>query len=381
MADHGAKHLNSMRRRVCSWLNQTFQCNIDPDDPSTFASALADGVVLCKAARALLGTKFKFKSKKPNVFQRNENINLFSKQCVKAGVPAICTPAPSDIAAGNWDQVVGCLLRIYHLGKAGKLKLAQVPKMMLKLRRSDFSKDELAQQLLDEYQKRPGATPAAGTENLVSPSKSAVKMVVGNLEGVPGLSALVELVRLDVRALTLEELRSKLDDIEREHAQLQAQAGPDCHVSLVGGPSFSDAASFKQPALVLFAEQKLAECYRIAHQLRRAECEIAQVPAEYLLQPPPMPQDDVVVPTNADDDPDGDENDDDLLSESDPAIIGAAKRKLDGRVAELTATVSAGISMLQAEFVELVGGEIDAQRLEAYNIQMSAFLMSKCVRF
>ena len=90
-----------LERELCAWLNTNYDCGIDPSDKSTLTAALADGVVLCKLIRDVSGDRrLKFKAKKPNMFQINENIRAFSAACQKLGLKAVTTLAPSDLRDG-----------------------------------------------------------------------------------------------------------------------------------------------------------------------------------------------------------------------------------------------------------------------------------------
>ncbi len=100
-------HFSRKERDVCVWLNQHFQCTIDPSDKSTLVAALADGVVLCKLIRSLTGGKnIEFTTSSPSLFQRNENIGAFSRACEQLGLSKVATLSPSDLGVSASSAVV-----------------------------------------------------------------------------------------------------------------------------------------------------------------------------------------------------------------------------------------------------------------------------------
>lgn len=108
----------NIERKLCSWLNTQYGCSIDADDRTTLVAALSDGVILCKLIRDLSGNRrIKFKAKRPNIFQKNENIRTFSQQCTKMGISDVATLAPSDLRDGATKKVMACLMHLYRQSK------------------------------------------------------------------------------------------------------------------------------------------------------------------------------------------------------------------------------------------------------------------------
>ena len=108
-----ASRFSRKEREVCVWLNQHFQCTIDPSDKATLVAALADGVVLCKLIRGLTGRKnIKFTASSPTLFQRYENIRTFSTACEQLGLSKVATLSPSDLRDGVSDLSTGVRSRV-----------------------------------------------------------------------------------------------------------------------------------------------------------------------------------------------------------------------------------------------------------------------------
>ena len=108
----------SIERKLCAWLSERYGCAIDPDDRTTLVDSLSDGVILCKLIRDLSGNRrIKFKAKRPNIFQKNENIRTFSQQCKRMGISDVATLAPSDLRDGATKKVMACLMHLYRQSK------------------------------------------------------------------------------------------------------------------------------------------------------------------------------------------------------------------------------------------------------------------------
>lgn len=108
----------SIERKLCEWLNEQYGCKVDPDNRNSLVEELSDGVVLCKLIRDLSGNKrVRFKAKRPNIFQKNENIRTFSKQCKKMGISGIATLSPSDLRDGSTKKTMACLMHLYRKSK------------------------------------------------------------------------------------------------------------------------------------------------------------------------------------------------------------------------------------------------------------------------
>jgi len=103
---------------LCGWLNDRYGCKVDADNRKTLVDELSDGVILCKLIRDLSGNRrVKFKAKRPNIFQKNENIRTFSQQCKKMGISDVATLAPSDLRDGSTKKVMACLMHLYRKSK------------------------------------------------------------------------------------------------------------------------------------------------------------------------------------------------------------------------------------------------------------------------
>jgi hypothetical protein len=114
-----ANRFSRTERELCVWLNQQFQCTIDPSDKATLVAALADGVVLCKLIRGLTGCKIQFTASSPTLFQRNENIRTFSTACEQLGLSKVATLSPSDLRDGVSDSSTGGCGRVVAIAGMG----------------------------------------------------------------------------------------------------------------------------------------------------------------------------------------------------------------------------------------------------------------------
>ena len=74
-----------------------------------FCASLADGVVLCRIAKAIEGSNMKkFNDPVKNEFKKRENLVKFQESCKALGLPFVCRV--DHIVNNKLDPVVSCLL-------------------------------------------------------------------------------------------------------------------------------------------------------------------------------------------------------------------------------------------------------------------------------
>ena len=378
-----------LERRLCLWLNTNFGCAIDPDDPATFASALSDGVVLCKLGQALSGNRsVKFKSNKPNAFQINENVTAFAQQCKSMGLADVCTLSPSDVRAGSAAKIMGCLMRIYNLSRTGKLHITTTtttkPTLDFALRRAELSKDARAAAVVERMQRARARCGSGGggaaARNISSSGAASLPMTVSGPGGIEEVVGHPIFNLPDLESLGQEDLEAKLREVAAECARLQgelkvrADAGESVLPSLLMPDSTLQATAQgagrglavvgnvprTKRVMILLLQQSLLKCSQYQQELHRAECQVAATrqPAEDDLKVAPMPQLDAGGldkeppskshdPDDAPDD-DGDAADDIDDDDDDLGVLDRAKAQLDEIVDQLQAKVQARSSDLGA---------------------------------